>query len=35
MSISDETYMKGILNELSRKKEYQICSLLDKGSVTV
>ena len=35
MSISDDKYMKGILSELKSKNEYQICSLLDKGSVTI
>ncbi|HBZ6637587.1 TPA: hypothetical protein MMJ96_003047 [Clostridium botulinum] len=35
MSISDDKYMKGILSELKRKNEYQISSLLDKGSVTI
>lgn len=35
MSISNERYMKGILDELKRKKEYGIYSLLDKGSVSV
>ncbi|WP_148550645.1 Swt1 family HEPN domain-containing protein [Paraclostridium bifermentans] len=33
--ISDERYMKGILNELKRKKEFEIYSLLNGGSVSI
>lgn len=35
MTISDEKYMQGILSELKRKKETQIYSLLNGGSVSV